>query len=404
MSTEGQIPSQPDSSPKWGSNTKLIVGLTMVALVAILLAQFRQIVGPLILAFTLAFLFHPLASWLNRELKIPWRPAVLLIFVVLVILLAGLFTLAGFAIVQQIQSLIGAIQRFIDQLPTMLSNLSNQVYQLGPFEIDMGRFDFTTVSNQFLASAQSLLGQVGGLVGTLATSTISVLGYLVFILIIAYFLISEGGQVRENIVSLRIPNYEADIRRLVREISRILDIYLRSQILIIILVILSYILLMSVLGMRFAIGVAIMAGLARLVPYIGPFITWTTAGVVAFFQPTNPFNLQPWAYTLLVIGLALVLDQVFDQYVQPRLMGQSLGLHPAAILVAAIVAYQWLGIIGLVLASPVLAMVILLSRYALRKLFDLDPWPEPEDNLKLNLPQNRLIHRLRAWWRLNFRR
>lgn len=406
MSTDEDLKLKPDQtpSPPWGSNTKLIVGLTMVAIVAILLAQFREIVGPLILSFTLAILFHPLASWLSRMTKLPWRASVSVIFFVFVILIAGIFTLAGFAIVQQIQSLIGTIQRFITQLPKILSEISNQVYVLGPFEFDLRQFDLTAMLNQLLTSAQAVLSQLGGLVGTLATSTISVVGYVIFILLIAYFLLIEGGQVRENIVSLRIPGYERDVHRMVLELSRILDIYLRSQILIIILVIFSYILLMSVLGMRFAVGIAIMAGFARLVPYLGPFITWTTAGLVAFFQTSNPFNLPPWGYTILVIGLALLLDQVFDQYIQPRLMGQSLGIHPAAVLVAAIVAYQWLGIIGLVLAAPVLASVSVVFRYALRKLLELDPWPEPENDLNIKTPQDRLFYRLRAWWRLKFRR
>jgi predicted PurR-regulated permease PerM len=102
---------------------------------------------------------------------------------------------------------------------------------------------------------------------------------------------------------------------------------------------------------------------------------------------------------ILVLGLAWLLDQIFDQYVQPRFMGRSLRIHPAAILIAAIIAFQWLGIIGLVLAAPVLATVTLFFRYALRKLFDLDPWPKEEQILRQPLPINRLIQRLRTWWR-----
>jgi predicted PurR-regulated permease PerM len=212
-------------------------------------------------------------------------------------------------------------------------------------------------------------------------------------------LLAEGGQVREDILHIDIPGYEKDIRRLGRELTRIWDAYLRSQVVIIILVIIAYYLLMTILGMRFTLGIALMAGIARLVPYLGPLIVWTTTALLAFFQPSNYFNLQPWAYAVLVVGLALLLDQVFDQYIQPRFMGRSLGVHPAAILVAAIVAFQLLGIIGLVLAAPVLATVTLLFRYALRKLFDLDPWPEPEHELRVQLPQDRLFRRVRAWLR-----
>jgi predicted PurR-regulated permease PerM len=389
----------PKSSPKWSSNTKLIVGLTIVAILAILIQQLRKIIGPLILSFVLAFLLHPIATFLNKKFKIPWRLAVGLVFLILVVVLAGAFTLVGFAVVQQIQSLIAAIQRFIAELPQLISNLSTHVYYLGPFQLDLSRFDLTSITNQLLSSAQSVLGQVGGLVGTVATGTVTTVGHVIFILLISYFLLAEGGQVREDILHIDIPGYEKDIRRLGRELTRIWDAYLRSQVVIIILVIIAYYLLMTILGMRFTLGIALMAGIARLVPYLGPLIVWTTTALLAFFQPSNYFNLQPWAYAVLVVGLALLLDQVFDQYIQPRFMGRSLGVHPAAILVAAIVAFQLLGIIGLVLAAPVLATVTLLFRYALRKLFDLDPWPEPEHELRVQLPQDRLFRRVRAWLR-----
>jgi predicted PurR-regulated permease PerM len=389
----------PKSSPKWSSTTKLIIGLTIVGILAILIYQLRNIIGPLILSFILAYLLHPVAIRFNKKLKIPWRIAVGIVFIILVVVMAGVFALAGFAIVQQIQSLITTISRFISELPQLITNLSTHVYSLGPFQLDLSRFDLTSVTNQVLSSVQAVLGQVGGLVGTVATGTITTLGHVFFILLIAYFLLAEGGLVRENILHFDIPGHDKDISRLGRELTRIWDAYLRSQLVIIILVIITYYLLMTVLGMRFTLGIALMAGIARLVPYLGPFIVWTTTALLAYFQPSNYFGLQPWAYALLVVGLAVLLDQVFDQYVQPRFMGRSLGVHPAAILVAAIVAFQLLGIIGLVLAAPVLATTTLLFRYALRKLFDLDPWPEPEHEFRYQLPQDRIFHRLRAWLR-----
>jgi predicted PurR-regulated permease PerM len=395
-------PSQPapNTSPKWNSNTKLIVGLTLVAIFAILIRQLQNMLGPLILSFVIAFLLHPVAGLLNKKLKLSWRFSTAVVFIVLVIVLAGIFTLTGFAIVQQIQNLIATVQRFIAELPQLISDLSRQTITFGPFQWDLSRFDLSSVANRLLSSAQAVLGQVGSLVGTIATGTITTLGHVVFILLIAYFLVAEVGQVREDLLRIDLPGYDVEVRRLTRELTRIWDAYLRSQLVIIILVIITYYILMTILGMRFTFGLALMAGLARFVPYLGPFITWTTAALLAYFQPGgNYFNLQPWAYALLVVILAVLVDQIFDQYVQPRLMGQTLGVHPAAILVAAIVAFQWLGIIGLVLAAPVLATATLLLRYALHKMFDLDPWPVKEADQKMKLPQERFIHRLRAWWR-----
>lgn len=387
-----------DSSPKWSSNTKLIVGLSIVGILAILVWQFHTYLGPLILSFILAYLLQPVAALLSKKLKLSWRLAVVISFVLMIIVLAGIFTLAGFAIIQQFQSLITSIQRFFSQIPQIISDITNRSYSIGPFQFDLSRFNLTSVTNSLLSSAQSLVGQVGGLASTIATSTITTVGYILFILIIAYFLLAEGGQTPKNLLHFEIPGYNEDIRRLGRELTRIWNAYLRSQLIIIVLDFIAYYILMNILGMRFSLGIAMLAALARLVPYLGPTIVWIIIFLVSFFQPNNFFGLQPWVYTVLVLSLAVLLDQAFDQYVQPRLMGTSLGIHPAAILVTAIIAFQLLGIIGLVLAAPVLATVILLFRYALRKMFDLDPWPETEPTKPITLPPDRLFRQLRAWW------
>jgi predicted PurR-regulated permease PerM len=382
----------------------LIIGLTIVAIIAALLIQFREIIGPLILSFVLAFLLHPIATFLNKRVKISWRTSVALVFLVVILIIAGLLTLAGFAITDQVQSLILFLQDFFTQLPQLIQNLAQQTFVFGPFRLDMTQFDLTAITNPLLSSGQAILGQVGGLVSTVATSAISTLGYLFFILLIAYFLLADGGQVRENLVYIEIPRYDEDMRRLGRELTRIWEIYLRSQVLIFFMTVFVYYVLMTILGMRFSFGIALLAGVARFVPYLGPFIVWLVTALLAFFGPSNYFNLQPWAYTLLVIGLAVLVDQIFDQYIVPRMMGRTLGLHPAAILVAAIVSFQLLGFIGLLLAAPVLATLTLFTRYTLRKMFDLDPWPNTERGVRMQLPPDRMIHRARAWWRVRSRK
>ena len=132
-----------------------------------------------------------------------------------------------------------------------------------------------------------------------------------------------------------------------------------------------------------------MAGLARFVPYVGPWVSGLITALVTFFQPGNYFQLEPWAYALMVVALCVLVDQIYDNLVSPRIIGQSLGLHPAAVLVVALISAQLIGLVGLLLAAPVLATARLVGRYSLRKMFDQNPWPDPEGQ------PNRLISR---WW------
>jgi predicted PurR-regulated permease PerM len=81
--------------------------------------------------------------------------------------------------------------------------------------------------------------------------------------------------------------------------------------------------------------------------------------------------------------------------VVPKFHGDTLGLHPAAVLVAALVALRLIGFVGLVLAAPVLASLVLVSRYFIRKLLDQDTWPPSDDELQGNdIPWIEFITRL----------
>jgi predicted PurR-regulated permease PerM len=79
---------------------------------------------------------------------------------------------------------------------------------------------------------------------------------------------------------------------------------------------------------------------------------------------------------VIVLAIGMTLDVMVDQLVTPKLMGHALHIHPAALVVGYLVGASLLGFIGVMLAAPVLATLKLFSGYALRKTFDLDPWPE----------------------------
>jgi predicted PurR-regulated permease PerM len=394
MTSERPIPPE---SPKWSSTTKTVVGLSIVAIIGVLLVNFLNVIPPLLLAFILAFLIHPVAAWTSRMLHIGWRGAVNLIYLLLTAALIALITLAGLAIIQQTQTLITYIQNFITGLPDLVQSLSTRTYDFGPIHFDFAQLDLQSLVNQALAIIQPMLGQAGNLLGAVATSAAAGFGWGMFILFVSYFLLSESGQIRENLVHIEIPGYNADIQKLVHKLTGIWDTFLRGQLLISLLVVVVYFLLLTIMGTRLALPIAIMAGLARFVPWLGPFITWTVLAIVAFFQTSNYFGLEPLAYTLLVLGLCILIDQIFDYIVTPRLIGETLGLHPAGMLVAAIVAARWLGIVGLVLAAPVLATLVLMGRYVGRKMFDLPPWPVQEEQpKKVEPPWKRFQRRLLA--------
>jgi len=395
----------PSASPKWGSTTKLVIGLTVVAVAVALLIYFKGIIGPILLAFIVSFLLHPIIAWVSRTTKMSWRITVNLLYLLLIVSLVALITIAGLVIVQQTQSLVTFVDGFVKNLPSMVSSLQTKSYMIGPFRLDLSHLDLQNLANQVLGVVQPILGRAGNLVGKVATSAAATAGWGLFVLLVSYFLLSESSQLREDLVFIQVPGYSADFLQLARRLANIWDAFLRGQLIISLLVVITYSILLSILGIRLTLAIALMAGLARFIPWLGPFVTWTVTAIIAYLQSSNYFGLEPFYYAVLVVAVCMLLDQIFDQIVVPRVMGQTLGLHPAAVLIAAIIATNLIGIIGLVLAAPVLATITLLGRYISRKMFDLDPWPPTEFKpRRVELPWTRIVRRLVTLWRKSRRR
>jgi len=371
----------PTPSRPWNPTTKLVVGLAFMAIIGALLVRFRFLVGPLILVFMLTYLLQPLVEWLSNTTRLTWRMAVNLVFIILVIVLILLFTATGFALVQQFQSLVRILNRFLTSLPAILGDLPSQTYVVGPYQIDFSQYlveaNLPALAEQILSAVQPMLGQAGGLLAAVASQTVSTLGWTLFVIVTAYFLLLDLPRVSRNWLEVEIPGMGDDLGRLGRELGIIWNAFLRGQVILFVLALVLTGIALGTLGTRYALSLALLAGLARFVPYIGPIVTWAVVALVAYFQ-INYLGLPPWEYTLLVVGILIILNQIFDNLISPRVLGETLGIHPAAILVAAIIAANLMGLIGIVLAAPVLASVVLIGRYALRKMLDLDPWPEPE--------------------------
>jgi len=381
-------------SPYWNTTTKLVFGLTIVAILAGIFLYYRSIVSLLILAFIITYLFRPVVIYLADKTKMSWRLSATLLFVLIIIILIGLLTGAGLAIAQQVTSLVSVLQDFAENLPELANDLT--VY-LGQFGTIGEIINLNDLANRALEAIQPFLGQLGSIVGTIATGAASSIGKLFFVVFVAYFILAESSQVG-NISIEQIPQYDYDVRRMSRQLRIVWDSFFRGQIIIFMMVFVIYLIVLSVLGVRYSIALAAMTGLAVFVPYVGIWVTASVLFLVTFLQPTNYFGLLPWQYAAMVLAITLVINFTFDNYITPRFLGRTLDIHPAAVLVAALVMASLLGIVGIFLAAPVVATLKLLGIYVFKKMFDLDPWPEPEVELhRIEFPWYRWSRQLVKW-------
>lgn len=377
-----------NSSPNWGTNTKLVVGMVIVVVSVGVLSQLRLILTPLVMALILSYLLYPLIEDLSGGTFLSWRGSTNLVFVLLLVILLSSLTASGVAIVNQFQNLIKIIETFLSDLPDIVENFLSTdpviVVPLINYRFDIAEYiqslniDLLAISEQVLSSVQPALGQAGTLLTKVATSAVSVLGWGGFILVVAYLFLGEAKQ-GSKLLQRELSGLSEDIARFSREMSYLWNAFLRGQLLVFFLSSTTMFILMSILGVRYALVLALLAGFARFVPYVGQVLSGIVNALVAYFLATgNYFGLPPFQYMLLVVGLAFLHDQVYDSLVIPRLIGFVLGVHPALVLITAMIATRWVGVLGLLLAAPILASFQLIAKYVIRKMLDQDPWPDEE--------------------------
>jgi len=219
---------------------------------------------------------------------------------------------------------------------------------------------------------------------------------------VSFFITSESNGVRKQLFNVNIKGFEKDFRRIGLEINKIFNAFIRGEFTVVAIAILVYIIFLGVLQLPYFIVLAVIAGLGRFIPYIGAWIGWIGFIVGAILQDPTPFGLTKLMYVVLVMAVAMVIDMILDHVLTPKLMGETLEVHPAAIMISALIAGQVFGLLGIILAAPIFATLKLLMGYATKKIFDQDPWEgmsyyrKPKEPALL-VALRKLGKRVRAW-------
>ncbi len=167
--------------------------------------------------------------------------------------------------------------------------------------------------------------------------------------------------------------YKSDASRIMADAGSIWQSFFRGQLIMGLAVGTMTAVIMSILGLRNSIGLGVLAGVLEFVPIFGPWITAIVAVLVALFQETNPLGLTPVGYAIIVLAAGILIQQIENNLLYPRVIGQSLALNPLVVLLSVLAAGSLFGIVGLLLAAPVVATARLVLGYLYWKTVGVDP-------------------------------
>ena len=224
--------------------------------------------------------------------------------------------------------------------------------------------DSTSVMRQTLAQIASAIQARGGaLAQGLLTSVLSVVGWLLFIVIVpvvAFYLLMDWDHLITRIDSLLPRDHAPVIRRLAREIDVVLAGFVRGQLSVCLAMGVYYGTALMLAGLQFGLIIGAIAGAITVIPYIGALIGGALAIGLAFYQFWGDW--LSIGIVAAIFGLGQFLE---GNVITPRLVGKSVGLHPVWLMLALSIFGTVFGFVGLLVAVPVAAALGVLTRFAL---------------------------------------
>ena len=364
----------PNRSPRWQRSTKRAIIIGLIVLMIICLYFLRSMIIPLMLSCLLIFFMKPIIEKLTRDTKISYKWAVILVFAVFLLLSIGMVTAGGLSLYGQGKNFFEMLNNSVDSLPSQIVTfLGGEDSFLGQYFIRVFGTEGNSQINQRL---QGIITNVGGQVLAILQNLSSKIGWFFFVFGFSFFVLWESEK-QEHLKladKISIPGYEFDIEMGLHHLSMIWKRFLWGQGVLILITLAVYLVLFIILGVRYSFILACGAALTRLVPYVGSFVAWAAVALVCLFQGTTIFGMQPLPYAILVVGCAFIIDKFMDGFIQPKFLAQTLKVHPAAVLAAALICGRTMGLLGIFLAAPLVATLKLVLRYVIRKLRDEDPW------------------------------
>lgn len=332
---------------------QILFGLAALLVAVVVLFLLRDFLGAFVLGSVIAFLIQPAVTRLHA-VGIPRPLGIALVFVVIIVAVAGLILLIvplGVSEVNQLQV----------QAPTLAATAQQRLNGLQPikvFGIDVDLKAMTETLNAHLR--EYVLGQFGNAV-TLGLTALTTILQLVLMFIVAFLLALEAPAVRRDLRRFVPSDYRTDFDQIWRQVRRMLYAYIRGQLIVAALIGLCSGIACAAIGLPDPIALGLIAGIAALIPYFGPFIGAVPAVLV---------GLSVGPSKALLIGLLYVLiSNVILNIVYPKIVGDAVRLPPILVIVALIAGFSWGGILGMFVAVPIAATLRILFDHIYPRLY-----------------------------------
>jgi predicted PurR-regulated permease PerM len=367
----------------WTPPTKrlAVVGMLLVGLLVVYMA--RGILTPVVLAGLLALILNPFIGFLQRRLRLRRGFAVAIVYLA--------FVGAMVAIPILFIPALGRSAAALD-LPAIIDELS--AWAVATLE-SLRTFSFFGYSVDLSSSIDPLietlsgggeglevdLGRVFG--GAWAVTSAVFSGAVAFVtstilaLVLSIYIASAIGREKPSGWYDLVPApFVPEARILGARVARVWTDYLRGQLTVAVVVGILTTIVLFALGTPGALVLGVIGGVFNIIPTFGPIFAGFVAALVALIQGSDRLNVSNVFFALIVLGAYTVIQQLESNLITPRILGDAMAVSPLAILIGILVGFSGAGVLGAVVAVPVVASGREIFLYVRSKLVEEEPYPD----------------------------
>ncbi|MEW5757775.1 MAG: AI-2E family transporter [Pseudomonadota bacterium] len=319
-----------------------------------LLYLLAPILTPFVIAALLAYMGDPLVDRLEAK-KLSRTLGVTLIFFLLSLVLLVVLLVVVPMLEQQVSALIARLPQYLEfvqqrALPWVAAQLG-----LDPGLLDLAHLK--ALLTERWSQVGDIAGQVLGSVFHSGVAMMAWLANLVLIPVVAFYLMRDWDVFMTRVRELIPRRWEPEVVMLAGSADEVLGAFFRGQLLVMLALGVLYTVGLWIIGLEFALLLGMIAGLVSFVPYLGFIVGMLLAGVAAYMQFQE---LMPLLGVLAVFGVGQLAESLV---LTPKLVGDRIGLHPVAVIFAVMAGGQLFGLIGVLCALPVAAVIMVILRH-----------------------------------------